>query len=262
MAVKKSYGQTFWIPWSGAAGSYFLWANGPLGTAPSRISLRDACIGFLCSETWCFQASTERVRRFKLVGCDSSRQGSALWPGIRTSPTNKSSWTSRCLYGIGIASTERINSVPSMLSSTRGSGSLAFQRQTSHLLPRRSQATRFTWTSSTMWPTRSRRQLGPLRRKAEAEPSPRRASQIRTTTGQLDLGTDLIRDPPTDTPSRSGTTTTTSGPTTSGRSGVGATRGGSTEMTAAATIAESQRLAEAMAFCSIFSARGLMTSVA
>ena len=78
----------------------------------------------------------------------------------------------------------------------------------------------------------------------------------------VDLGTDLIRDPPMATPSRSGTTTTTSGPTTSGRSGVGATRGGSTEMTTAATIAESQRLAEAMAFCSIFSARGLMTSIA
>ena len=31
-------------------------------------------------------------------------------------------------------------------------------------------------------------------------------------------------------------------------------------MTAVATIAEKQRLAEAMAFCSTFSARGLMTS--
>ena len=228
--------------------------------APPRTSLRDACTGFLCSETWCFPASRGLARRSELVGCGSTRQESASWLGIPISPISRSSWTSRCLYGIGIASTERINSVPSMLSSTRGSGSLACQRQMSHSLPRRSQATRFTWTSSTMWPTRSRRQLGPLRRKAEAEPSPRRASQIRTTTGQLDLGTDLIRDPSTDTPSRSGTTTTTSGPTMSGRSGVGATRGGNIEMTAAATIAENQRLAEAMAFCSIFSARGLMTS--
>ena len=229
-------------------------------TSPSRISLRDACIGFLCSETWCFQASTGRVRRFKLVGCDSSRQGSAVWPGIPTSPTSKSSWTSRCLYGIGIASTERINSVPSMLSSIRGSGSHAFRRQMSPFSPRRSPATRSTWISSTMWPTRSKQRLEPLRRKAEAEPYPRRDSQIRTTTGLLDLGTDLTRDPTTDTPSRSGTTTTISGPTMNGRSGVGATKGGIIEMIAVAITAENERLAEAMAFCSIFSARGLMTS--
>ena len=204
--------------------------------------------------------STGLVRRSALGGCDNSRRGFASWLGIPTSPTSRLSWTSRCLCGIGIASTERTNSVPSTPSSTRGSGSHACQRQTSPSFPRRSPATRFTWTSSTTWPTRSRRQLGPLRRKAEAEPSPRRASQIQITTGLLDLGMDLTRDPTMGTPSRSGTTTTTSGPTTSGRSGVGATRGGNIEMTAVAITAENIRLAEAMAFCSTFSARGLMTS--
>ena len=92
--MKKSFGQTFWIPWSGAAGSYFLWADGPLGLAQKpklqmvsggSSTQSDSFQDFLLRLASSIELPMQGLRGFKMLAPTAPATPSAT-PPVQTAP--------------------------------------------------------------------------------------------------------------------------------------------------------------------------------